>query len=186
MDKKVFVNSPIFPENYKVSNYGDVVNKKTKHKLKHQVNKDGYNYVRLCNKGKSKYMLIHRLVALAFVDNANPVQFDIVNHIDGVKTNNHFKNLEWCDVRHNTLHAYRLGLEKPVRGSQHGRSKYTEEQVITVCELLQNTSLTYLEISLKTGVPIRTVESIRGKENWTFISEKYNFSDRRLKRTCND
>lgn len=49
----------------------------------------GYIYVRV---NKNKYAL-HRLVASTFID--KPQCKEIVNHIDGCKTNNHINNLEW-------------------------------------------------------------------------------------------
>lgn len=186
MEKEIFVDSPIYPDKYWVSNYGTVITKNTKHKRKPSENKDGYLYVRLYRNGEAKYMLIHRLVATAFVPNPNPEEYKVTNHIDGDKKNNYYKNLEWCDVGHNTRHSYLLGLQKPIRGSKHGRSIYTEEQIHLVCSLLQDTDLSIKEISIRTGVSVRAIQSVRAGVNWDFISENYVFKDRRLKRTCND
>lgn len=186
MEKEIFVDSPIFPDRYLISNYGNVYSKYTGTMRKLCENDDGYYYVRLWRNGKAKYALIHRLVAMAFVPNDDPENKTVINHKDGNKKNNYYKNLEWCDVRHNTIHSYRLGLQKPIRGSRHGRSKYNEEQIHEVCRLLQDTDLTIEEIAKATGVSMRVVQSVRARQNWKFISKDYLFYDRRFKRTCND
>ncbi len=64
----------------------------------------GYIYVRV---NKEKYA-IHRLVALAFLD--NPENKQVVNHIDGNKTNNKLENLEWATVKENNLHNHKANL----------------------------------------------------------------------------
>jgi hypothetical protein len=53
---------------------------------------------------------VHKLVALAFVDNPDPTTKTQVNHIDGVKSNNHYTNLEWCSGSENRQHAIDTGL----------------------------------------------------------------------------
>ena len=68
----------------------------------------GYYLVTLCYKGKQKNKFIHRLLAEHFID--NPENKPVVNHIDGVKTNNNLSNLEWCTVKENSQHAVNLGL----------------------------------------------------------------------------
>jgi hypothetical protein len=45
---------------------------------------------------------IHRLVAEAFVKNPRPDIFDMVDHIDHIRSNNHYTNLRWVDNELNT------------------------------------------------------------------------------------
>lgn len=91
---------------YKVSNYGLVINSRYKivgtyygDEFYEDLNK--YNCVSLVKDGKATRYGIHRLVALAFVNNPNPTKFNIVNHIDENKHNNYYKNLEWCTTLYN-------------------------------------------------------------------------------------
>ncbi|RDU21928.1 NUMOD4 domain-containing protein [Anaerosacchariphilus polymeriproducens] len=72
--------------------------------LKPLVHTNGYLLVALYDNGKQKNMLIHRLVALTFIDNQENKQE--VNHKDGNKTNNHINNLEWNTSSENKQHAY--------------------------------------------------------------------------------
>jgi hypothetical protein len=77
--------------------------------------KNGYLYVSLCRNGVKKIQSVHRIVAEAFLD--NPDNLPIVNHINGIKTDNHADNLEWCDKSHDLLHSYRvLGRKPPMKG----------------------------------------------------------------------
>lgn len=49
-------------------------------------------------------MLVHRLVAKVFIPNNNP-NYKIIDHIDGNKMNNDYRNLRWCDQRRNANNA---------------------------------------------------------------------------------
>lgn len=60
-----------------------------------------YERVHLNKDGKSKIASVHRLVAIAFVDNPCPDEFKEVNHIDENKMNNNADNLEWCNRSYN-------------------------------------------------------------------------------------
>jgi hypothetical protein len=93
----------------------------------------GYLYVNICP--PKKYWLLHRLVALAFIDNAI-CEKTIINHIDGNKENNNVDNLEWCTYSENNKHALSTGLRKMPSGINHASSKVSDTQVLTARTLL--------------------------------------------------
>lgn len=70
--------------------------------------KAGYLRVALTKNGKTKLVYIHRVVAETYI--TNPQNKPMVNHIDGVKTNNRVENLEWVTDQENRTHAFELGL----------------------------------------------------------------------------
>lgn len=97
--------------NYEINENGEIRNIKTQQYLKHKIKTNGYHEVCLYINKKKKYLLIHRLVALVFIENPN--NLPQVNHIDGNKDNNYYKNLEWVDSRKNNKHAWENSLNKP-------------------------------------------------------------------------
>jgi HNH endonuclease/NUMOD4 motif len=101
--------------NYEVSSDGVIRNIKTKRNLKYWYHNAGYYMVDLCENGKRKKLLVHRIVAETFIP--NPENKDCINHKDGNKTNNSLNNLEWCSKGENNIHAIeKLGkLKKKVK-----------------------------------------------------------------------
>ena len=78
----------------------------------------GYRYITLIgDDGSRRNWLHHRLVAMAWIE--NPKRRPEVNHIDGVKTNNHVENLEWVSHRENMRHAFDNGLIIMPSGENH-------------------------------------------------------------------
>lgn len=69
-----------------------------------KINRLGYKEVALSKNGKTKTFLLHRLIALHFVENPN--NYPCVNHKNGIKCDNRIENLEWCTRSYNTKHAY--------------------------------------------------------------------------------
>lgn len=69
-------------------------------KFLHQItDKDGYKTVCLCKNGVKKQFRVHRLIAVAFLDNSE--KLPIVNHKNENKADNRVSNLEWCSVYYN-------------------------------------------------------------------------------------
>jgi len=90
---------------YCVNQNGEVLNIKTKNKIKGDINNGGYYRVCLYDKktNRKQRFFRHRLVALHFIDNPN--NYDEVNHIDGDKSNNSIENLEWTSRLENERHS---------------------------------------------------------------------------------
>lgn len=73
-----------------------------------KINRLGYKEVALSKDGKTRTVLLHRLIASHFVD--NPDNLPCVNHKNGIKVDNRIENLEWCTRSYNTKHAYENNL----------------------------------------------------------------------------
>lgn len=71
---------------------------------------DGYLSINLVRNGICKNVIIHRLVAKAFLP--NPENKREVNHKNGNKGDNRLENLEWCTREENQQHAYATNLHK--------------------------------------------------------------------------
>ena len=79
-----------------------------KGKILKQKYHNGYALVNLNKNKKLSVLYIHRLVAETFLVKQD--EKCVVNHIDGVKSNNNVDNLEWTTSRENNIHARKLGL----------------------------------------------------------------------------
>lgn len=97
---------------YQVSDHGRVRNSSLKVKRPQLVN-SGYLVVHLYSGGKHtrKIATVHKLVALAFVD--NPANKPEVNHRNGNKADNTAGNIEWSTRLENVTHSISTGLIPP-------------------------------------------------------------------------
>lgn len=120
-----------FDGKYQVSNLGRV--RSTRHKsvirnkvLSPQRNPNGYLKIYLGDgNGGGKQMLIHRLVAIAFIP--NPENLEMVNHKDEDVTNNCVSNLEWCSRSYNQIYSMNLHKERRKVFGNNFRDKKTGE-----------------------------------------------------------
>ena len=132
-------------------------------------------------------MLVHRLVAQAFIP--NPENKPQVNHINGIKTCNWYRNLEWVTAKENAEHAWRIGLVNN-HGENQGNAKYSNAQIADVCKLLEE-GKSYKEINMITGVDISVISDVRTGYRWKKISQQYKirrstrkYSDEQVHATC--
>ncbi len=99
--------SPDIPlkDGYMVSNLGRV--KLIRRKTYGFDTSDGYKSVALQKKGSKEFipLLVHRLIAYAFLGIPTNHTDLVVNHMDGQKFNNAVSNLEWATYSENTHHS---------------------------------------------------------------------------------
>ena len=105
-EKEIWVDIKGFKGIYKISNHGRVYSLKNNIIRKPKTNNRGYWQIALHKDGKEHMFLLHRLVAIHFVN--NPHNYPQVNHKDENKDNNRADNLEWCTNEYNALYGTRI------------------------------------------------------------------------------
>jgi hypothetical protein len=108
---------------YLLSEDGKLLNIKTNKYIKENITPNNYALYRMQFNGVKQTKLIHRLLALNFIDNPRNCKF--VNHIDGNKLNNNINNLEWVTPSENSIHAYRILGVKPNKPNKKVRCLIT-------------------------------------------------------------
>lgn len=109
MFKPLIINENI--TQYLISDNGEIKNIKVNKILQGTI-RNGYKMVKLTVGGKKKDYLVHRLVALTFLD--NPYNLPQVNHKDKNKLNNSVSNLEWISIKDNMIHRSQSIQDKPI------------------------------------------------------------------------
>lgn len=94
------------PYVYQVSNKGRIYNKTRRVFLRTYEKETGYLQVQLA---RNHYCNVHRLVAHEFIPNTE--NKPIVNHINGIKSDNRVENLEWVTGSENAEH-YQKTIKK--------------------------------------------------------------------------
>lgn len=176
--KIIFINN--LETHYIITKDGRVFNTNSERELKPFItNLCKYKSVRipLGKIGKKrlyKTLLIHRLIALAYIQ--NPDKKPIINHLDGNKHNNSLNNLEWCTYSENNIHAIETGLRKNFKRKSEDSyfCKHNKKDVVLVCECLQNGESPG-SIAKKYGFGKDFIYKIRRKEAWKEIASNYTF-----------
>ena len=127
--------------------------------MKLQTNHKGYFCVILHKNSISYTRLVHRLVADAFIPNAN--NLPQVNHKDTNKKNNNIENLEWISNIDNMRHAFSNGCfvttEKQREHARNNLKKMAERRKKSV------------EMYTKEGVFVKVFDSMTEAEKWTGV-----------------
>jgi hypothetical protein len=176
---EIWKDIPKFNNEYQISNFGKIRSKHaviirsngTTHTrvskiLKPAKSKDGYYKGAVCVDKKMRTYCIHRLVAEAFCFKSYETQE--VNHINGVKTDNRAENLEWCNRSENILHALRLGLLIPRKGSQKTESKMDEATAKKLKEMIANGIKRSL-VCEQLGITVHMYKDVQRGKTWMHV-----------------
>lgn len=150
------------------------------------LNKKTMDYLglRLSVNGVYHDVLLHRIVALAYiplpealVNKGYTVDMLEVDHLDCDKSHNEYTNLEWVTPQENMRRMFANNLDRHCSGENHGLCSYTDEQIRRVCKLLEENKLNMTEISRITEVPYKTISKIKNGAAFVNISKQYKISN---------
>lgn len=127
METEIWKPIKEFEGMYEVSNLGEVrtvertIDRKSKKGKLHTFpisskiktpnkNKFGYITIALVKENKTYNTYLHRIIAEAFID--NPKCRNVINHKNGIKSDNRIENLEWVTSAENNAHAVNNFLRK--------------------------------------------------------------------------
>lgn len=156
--------------NYLVSSCGRVYST-SRRVVRHPCQKNGYSFVYLWQSRIAKWWLVHRIVASAFVEDADmSLQ---VNHIDGRKWHNCLWNLEMVTPKQNIQHAMKTGLRRSdhMIGERNSQCVLTEETVERIHQL--RGKMIQREIARVVNVDYRQVNRILKGHTWRHVYERY-------------
>ena len=149
---------------YKVSEDGDIYSLLTNKVLR--TNYCGiYPSIKLTMNGEQFQAYIHAIVAAAFL--GERLEGYDVNHIDGVKTNNHYSNLEYCSHGDNIRHAVATGL-LCVEGKLLN-PKLTEAQVVCIRGSLK-LGIKPKALAKQYNVSDQAIYDIKNNKSWQHIT----------------
>jgi hypothetical protein len=163
---------------YEISNFGRLKSMETHRKHKRygkvkykerisewRLGRKHYPHTQLSVNGKTYKAVIHILVAKHFVKNVHNKPW--VNHKDGDRSNNHYKNLEWNTTKENNQHARKTGLNISV-AENHSLAKITNKNAIDIFNSSESAKI----LSQKYKIHISTIRKIKIGKSWSTITGK--------------
>jgi len=164
---------------YEISNYGRVRSQRRRrvdsrgrlgrynggHILRPERTRLGYLRIRLSDGERQTRILVHRLVAEAFIG-PTPSPAHEVNHLDADKSNNKSENLAWCTRAENMKHARGYGLWRPGEVSRGKGYVLTAEDALTIAadpRVLRSIATSF-------GIATSTVHAIKSGVIWSSVT----------------
>lgn len=167
-------------EGYLISNYGKIKIISTDKILTPYIDKDEYEIVSLKGNERRYTVAIHRLVCINFIGEPEGKR-NIVNHKDGIRTNNFYMNLEWVTQKENVHHAIKHGKFDPNRLGKTSIRNYDEKVIRKICELISQKYKTddimdMLKCPDDKRMKMKSlIADVRTGRSWKHISKDYEF-----------
>jgi len=159
---------------YEFSNCGNFRRLKTGKILKQTLNEDGYciSFLFSYSKQKRIRVRIHRAVAEIFIPKPEDPLKNHINHRDGIKTNNHYTNLEWITNQENIQHSIETGLRK-----RSPFQKLTEDDVRIIRNEYNETDISTVELAKRYDVSIIAIKSLLNYKTYPNVDpeKKYHY-----------
>lgn len=128
----------------------------------------GYYNTQLRMKPINKRVRVHVLVGEHFCEMVPVYGHRMVwNHKDGNKLNNHYTNIEYVTMLHNSQHAVRTGLFDR-KGVKHHNVKITEEMVLQMRQMRKE-GMIYKDIAIKFGIGRRHAADVVNGVCWGWL-----------------
>ena len=182
----------IKPNMYRISNFGRVFSL-AKNDFLNPAISNGYYTVQLVTiSGERKSFYIHRLVAMAFVENPNPDILTDINHKNLYRDDNFYLNLEWVTKQENNYHQsinkghnIRIktgdntwGNGSSTYGENNGMAKWEENEVRIMLHELEN-GASYKQALIAANIEptvnaISNLSHIARGHRWKYLSVEYN------------
>ena len=172
----VELNCPgVMEGRYMISEYGDIYSNATHKILKPFYDRDGYKRIELTSEpNKYKKFYVHRLVGFMFVEGWSEDNNQL-NHLNSIRDDNHYSNLEWTSISGNAIHGYKHGFRK------NNNAVYDEAFIRKICENIakgySNKEVLYImvgddDIIINSKV-YTLISRLRNKSNWVEIANEY-------------
>jgi hypothetical protein len=133
----------------------------------------GYLRVRLAPNNQ-KHLSVHRLVWQTF---NGPIPAGLmINHLNGIKTDNRLENLELCTRLQNVAHAMKIGLFRPKAptptphfGEDNPAARLTRDTVREI-RSLRKQGMSGYSIARQLGLKDRTVYHVISGRYWSQVT----------------
>ena len=109
-------------------------------------------------------------MASEFVPNSNPKEYNQVNHLNGIKSDNRAVNLQWCNNKINVQHAFDIGLNKGNEGETNPAATMDNSKAMSIIRIMATSSLSNREAAKMFGIPLGTLRKIKDGINWHILN----------------
>lgn len=151
--------------NYGASENGSVYGSRG-YELSPILHHTGYTVITVRRSGVQKQLMIHRFIWETLVGEIP--EGLVLNHKNGIKTDNRLCNLELVTTKENIDHAWNVLGRVSVKGEDKPQSKITEAEAVDII-MLCKIGLSNKEIGVKYNLHPNYISLIRHNKRWKHL-----------------